>query len=63
VAEVVNGVQPGQIVLAHDVGPSDRLVALKHLGEMFTGLRKRGFRFVTVSELMTIGRPVPFSKP
>ncbi len=59
VAEIVNGVRPGQIVLAHDVGTTDRLVALRHLGEMFDGLRKRGFRFVTVSELLSIGTPVP----
>jgi hypothetical protein len=28
---------------------------------MFDGLRERGFRFVTVSELMAIGRPGPAS--
>jgi peptidoglycan/xylan/chitin deacetylase (PgdA/CDA1 family) len=55
VAEIVNGVRPGQIVLAHDVGTADRLVALRHLGEMFTGLRQRGMRFVTVSELLALG--------
>ncbi|OLB77193.1 MAG: polysaccharide deacetylase [Actinobacteria bacterium 13_2_20CM_2_71_6] len=57
VTEIVDGVSPGQIVLAHDVGPDDRLVALKHLGEMFTGLRRRGFRFVTVSELLALRKP------
>jgi len=56
VAEIVNNVRPGQIVLAHDVGAANRLVALRHLGEMFTGLRARGFRFVTVSELLASGR-------
>jgi peptidoglycan-N-acetylglucosamine deacetylase len=55
VAEIVDGVGPGQIVLAHDVGSPERLVAIRHLGEMFTGLRRRGYRFVTVSELMTYG--------
>ena len=54
VTEIVNEVRPGQIVLAHDVGANDRLVALRHLGEMFTGLRQRGFRFVTVSELLAL---------
>jgi len=54
VKEIVEGVTPGQIVLAHDVGADDRLVALRHLGEMFTGLRQRGFRFVTVSELLAL---------
>jgi peptidoglycan-N-acetylglucosamine deacetylase len=53
-AEIVNRTQPGQIVLAHDVGADDRLVALRHLGEMFTGLRARGLRFVTVSELLAL---------
>ncbi len=56
VAEIVNGVQPGQIVLAHDVGAEDRLVALRHLGEMFQGLKARGMRFVTVSELLALRR-------
>jgi peptidoglycan-N-acetylglucosamine deacetylase len=57
VAEILNGVRPGQIILAHDVGTDDRLVALRHLGEMFVGLRQRGFRFVTVSELLDLGTP------
>jgi peptidoglycan/xylan/chitin deacetylase (PgdA/CDA1 family) len=55
VTEIVDGVGPGQIVLAHDVGAPERLVAIRHLGEMFTGLRRRGYRFVTVSELMSLG--------
>jgi peptidoglycan-N-acetylglucosamine deacetylase len=59
VAEIVNNVRPGQIVLAHDVGSSDRLIALRQLGAMFSGLRQRGFRFVTVSELLALGKPVP----
>jgi len=57
VKEIVNGVRRGQIVLAHDVGAPERLVAIRHLGEMFAGLRQRGFRFVTVSELLALGRP------
>lgn len=57
VQDIVTNVQPGQIVLAHDVGTSDRLVALRQLGAMFTGLRQRGFRFVTVSELIATSQP------
>jgi peptidoglycan/xylan/chitin deacetylase (PgdA/CDA1 family) len=57
VADIVEHTTPGSIVLAHDVGNSTRLVALRHLGEMITGLRARGFRFVTVSELMALGKP------
>jgi peptidoglycan-N-acetylglucosamine deacetylase len=55
VRDIVDSVGPGSIVLAHDIGPARRLVALRRLGEMFAGLKARGFRFVTVSELMTLG--------
>ncbi|MER7283815.1 polysaccharide deacetylase family protein [Dactylosporangium sp. NPDC000244] len=55
VRDIVDTVRPGSIVLAHDVGDQRRLVALRHLGEMFAGLRARGFRFVTVSELLALG--------
>jgi peptidoglycan/xylan/chitin deacetylase (PgdA/CDA1 family) len=57
--EIIKNVQPGEIVLAHDVGAQDRLVALRQLGAMFTGLRARGFRFVTVTELLAMGRTNP----
>jgi peptidoglycan/xylan/chitin deacetylase (PgdA/CDA1 family) len=57
VRDIVDHVTPGSIVLAHDVGNSTRLVALRRLGEMISGLRARGFRFVTVSELMATGKP------
>lgn len=57
VRDIVDNVVPGSIVLAHDVGASRRLVALRGLGEMFAGLKARGFRFVTVSELMTLAAP------
>jgi peptidoglycan-N-acetylglucosamine deacetylase len=53
--DIIDTVGPGSIVLAHDVGDSRRLVALRRLGEMFVGLKARGFRFVTVSELMKLG--------
>jgi peptidoglycan/xylan/chitin deacetylase (PgdA/CDA1 family) len=53
--DIIDNVRPGSIVLAHDVGPARRLVALRRLGEMFAGLKARGFRFVTVSELMNLG--------
>jgi peptidoglycan/xylan/chitin deacetylase (PgdA/CDA1 family) len=59
VREIVDNVTPGSIVLAHDVGTSDRLVSLRGLGDMFRGLSDRGFRFVTVPELMALGRQVP----
>jgi peptidoglycan-N-acetylglucosamine deacetylase len=57
VDDIVRNVTPGSIVLAHDVGNATRLVALRHLGEMIEGLRARGYRFVTVPDLLRLGRP------
>jgi peptidoglycan/xylan/chitin deacetylase (PgdA/CDA1 family) len=62
VSDIVEHATPGSIVLAHDVGNSTRLVALHRLGEMISGLRARGFRFVTVSELMALGKPAGTSR-
>jgi hypothetical protein len=45
--------QPGSIPPAHDVGTSKRLVTLNGLPDLVTGLRGRGFEFVTVSQLMS----------
>ncbi len=49
---IVEHTEPGAILLAHDIGHRDRLVALQGLPDMIEGLRARGFEFVTVSELM-----------
>lgn len=49
---IVADVQPGTILLAHDVGTEQRLVALRGLPDMITGLRDRGYTFVTVSQLL-----------
>jgi peptidoglycan-N-acetylglucosamine deacetylase len=50
---IVGNTEPGTIVLAHDTGHPDRLVALRNLAAMIRGLRAKGFEFVTVSELQT----------
>ncbi|MFI5916001.1 polysaccharide deacetylase family protein [Dactylosporangium sp. NPDC051541] len=63
VSDIVDSVRPGSIVLAHDVGDQRRLVALRHLGEMFSGLRARGYRFVTVSELLALGDETAAQRP
>ncbi|MFB9358185.1 polysaccharide deacetylase family protein [Actinoplanes nipponensis] len=52
VRAIVDGARPGDIVLAHDVGADRRLVALRGLGAMIAGLRDRGYRFATVSQLL-----------
>ncbi|MEV6802145.1 polysaccharide deacetylase family protein [Micromonospora rifamycinica] len=49
---IVADVVPGTILLAHDAGPANRQVALRGLGAMITGLRSRGYTFVTVSQLL-----------
>ncbi|MFF4890260.1 polysaccharide deacetylase family protein [Micromonospora chersina] len=49
---IVADVRPGTILLGHDVGPERRLVALRGLPDMISGLRARGYTFVTVSELL-----------
>ncbi|MEU2614354.1 polysaccharide deacetylase family protein [Micromonospora sp. NPDC007271] len=52
---IVADVQPGTILLGHDVGTEQRLVALRGLPDMITGLRERGYTFVTVSQLLRHG--------
>jgi peptidoglycan-N-acetylglucosamine deacetylase len=49
---VVQSCTPGTILLAHDAGDDERLVAIRGLPEMIKGLRARGYEFVTVSELL-----------
>ncbi|UGQ10647.1 polysaccharide deacetylase family protein [Yinghuangia sp. ASG 101] len=52
VTYIVDAVLPGTILLAHDTGAQDRLVALRGLPEMISGLRAKGFEFTTVSGLL-----------
>jgi len=54
--DILDHVRPGAIILAHDVGRADRLVALRQLGAMFSGLKARGFRLTTVSDLIATGK-------
>jgi peptidoglycan/xylan/chitin deacetylase (PgdA/CDA1 family) len=49
---IVERTEPGAILLAHDIGAQDRLVALRGLPDMINGLRSRGYEFVTVSALL-----------
>jgi len=52
---IVGDVRPGTILLGHDVGQRSRLVALNGLPDMISGLRDRGYTFVTVSTLLRAG--------
>ncbi len=56
VATTLAAVRPGSIVLAHANGRGFSTGAA--LPRVLDGLTKRGYRFVTVSELLAAGRPV-----
>ncbi|MGY0236200.1 polysaccharide deacetylase family protein [Longispora urticae] len=49
---IVEGVRPGAVILAHDVGDPLRLVSIDHLGAIIDGIRARGLKLVTLSELL-----------
>jgi peptidoglycan/xylan/chitin deacetylase (PgdA/CDA1 family) len=51
VAAMRSRARPGSIILGHDTGPLDRLVAIENLDAIITGLKADGFAFTTVSEL------------
>jgi peptidoglycan/xylan/chitin deacetylase (PgdA/CDA1 family) len=50
---VVNTVRPGSIVLMHVMFDS-RAESMKAVPQVIEGLRAQGYRFVTISELMTL---------
>lgn len=54
--ETLRGVRPGSIVLAHANGRGFH--TSEALPQLLDALEKRGYRFVTVSELLARGRPV-----
>jgi peptidoglycan/xylan/chitin deacetylase (PgdA/CDA1 family) len=58
IARLAGRVGPGSIILAHDGGRADRSRTLAALPELIRRLRQRGFRFVTVEELLEHGTPV-----
>lgn len=60
---IVGNTTPGTILLAHDTGRPDRLVALRNLATMIRRLRAKGFEFVTVSELVQAGAAAPGTRP
>ena len=64
---VINGATPGGIVLMHD-GGGDRSQTIAALPQIITTLRSRGYRFVTIPELLAardapIGTPTPTPLP
>jgi peptidoglycan-N-acetylglucosamine deacetylase len=51
VTTVLSGAKPGDVVLFHDSG-GDRTQTVKALEEILPALKKQGYEFVTISELM-----------
>jgi peptidoglycan/xylan/chitin deacetylase (PgdA/CDA1 family) len=56
---IVSGTQPGSIILAHDI----HAPTLEAMPETFEQLLAKGFKFVTVSELLAMARPAPPKPP
>jgi peptidoglycan/xylan/chitin deacetylase (PgdA/CDA1 family) len=53
VEQVLDETRPGSIVLLH-VMAKDRTASRKALPDIIEGLQERGYRFVTVSELLAL---------
>jgi peptidoglycan/xylan/chitin deacetylase (PgdA/CDA1 family) len=54
-SRIVNQTKPGSIILAHDIHPA----TVEAMPETFDQLTAKGFKFVTVSELLAMERPAP----
>ncbi|MEP6776844.1 MAG: polysaccharide deacetylase family protein [Chthoniobacterales bacterium] len=52
---ILKETHPGSIVLAHDIHPG----TIEAMTATFEQLEAKGFKFVTVSELLAMARPVP----
>jgi peptidoglycan/xylan/chitin deacetylase (PgdA/CDA1 family) len=52
---IVSRTRPGSIILSHDIHPG----TIKAMPETVDELLARGFKFVTVSELISMGKPMP----
>jgi peptidoglycan-N-acetylglucosamine deacetylase len=59
---IVGTCEPGTILLAHDTGHHDRLVAIRGLPAMIRGLRAKGFEFVTVPDLLAAADARPATR-
>ncbi len=51
---IVNETRNGSIILSHDIHPG----TIKAMPETFDRLQAKGFKFVTVSELIAMGKPM-----
>ncbi len=51
---IVSETRPGSIILSHDIHPG----TIKAMPDTFDQLQAKGFKFVTVSELIAMGKPM-----
>lgn len=58
-SRIVSQTQPGSIVLAHDIHPP----TIEAMPGTLDQLQEKGFKFVTVSELLALARPAPPKPP
>ena len=58
-SRIVRETRPGSIILSHDIHPG----TIKAMPETFDRLQARGFKFVTVSELIAMGKPMEPKQP
>jgi len=61
-SKVLHRARPGGIALLHD-GGGNRAKTVAALPFLIDHLRKRGFRFVTLPELLKMGPPIPLPVP
>lgn len=54
-SRIVRETRPGSIILSHDIHPG----TIKAMPATFEQLQAKGFKFVTVSELIAMGKPMP----
>jgi peptidoglycan/xylan/chitin deacetylase (PgdA/CDA1 family) len=52
---ILKEARPGSIILSHDIHPQ----TIEAMPETFNQLEAKGFKFVTVSELLAMARPLP----
>src|SRR5262249_28061354 len=53
-ARLLANIRPGMIILAHDGGIPDRTRTMQSLPTLLDGLDKRGYKVVTVSQLVAV---------
>lgn len=53
-AYVLEHLRPGTVVLAHDAGLAKRAIGMAAIPGILAGARKRGYEFVTVSEMFAL---------